>query len=156
SEVTIFADESTGDVLVIPIQSVVGNIKMGQKRKCFVIDADGQPQERDIVVGMNNDKVVEVSDGLKEGEKVVINPIPLLVGENAGLKAGVPQVKQQGEGGGGPEGGPGKKGKGKNAVKGAGNGPKAGASDETKAKWEKMTPEQPKANMEKFKNVGKG
>src|SRR5262249_38024421 len=90
SEVTIFADESTGDVLVIPIQSVVGNIKMGQKRKCFVIDADGQPQERDIVVGMNNDKVVEVSDGLKEGEKIVINPIPLLVGENAGLKAGVP------------------------------------------------------------------
>jgi multidrug efflux pump subunit AcrA (membrane-fusion protein) len=128
AEVTIFADESTGDVLTIPIQSVVGSIKMGQKRKCFVLDRDGQPQERNIVVGMNNDKVVEVVEGIKEGEKVVINPVPLLVGENAKLKAGVPQVKQQGEGGGGPEGKTGKKtGKKKPADF---KGPKDGADQE--------------------------
>jgi multidrug efflux pump subunit AcrA (membrane-fusion protein) len=151
AEVTIFADESTGNVLTIPIQSVVGNIKMGQRRKCFVVDGEGQPQERDIVVGMNNDKVVEVTEGLKEGEKIVINPIPLLVGENAQLKAGVPQIKQQGEGG-GPEGGK-KPGKGKGPGKGFGNGPKGfpGVTDEMKAKWEKMPPEQKKALIEKFK-----
>jgi multidrug resistance efflux pump len=135
AEVTIFADESTGDVLTIPIQSVVGTIKMGQKRKCFVLDADGQPRERAIVVGMNNDKVVEVVEGIKEGEKVVINPVPLLVGENAKLKAGVPQVKQQAEGG-GPESKQGKKtGKKK---PGDFKGPKDGADQE---QWKKKAQE---------------
>lgn len=152
AEVTIFADESTGNVLTVPIQSVVGSIKNGQKRKCFVVDADGQPQERDIVVGMNNDKVVEVSKGLEEGEKVVINPIPLLTGENSKLKAGVPQVKQQGEGGGGPDVGPGKKGKGKAKAP-----PKAVpvVTDEMKAKWNKLSPAEQKALIEKFKNMRK-
>ena len=54
------------------------------KRKCFVIDTDGQPVMRDIVVGMSNEQVAEIQPwddekqtGLKEGEKVVENPRPL-------------------------------------------------------------------------------
>jgi len=97
AEVTIYADQSDGDVLQIPIQSVVGSIQMGSKRKCFVIGPDRQPLERDIVVGMNNDKVVEVTEGLKEGEEVVMNPVPLLMGENSKLKPGVPPTRPQSE-----------------------------------------------------------
>jgi HlyD family secretion protein len=117
AEVTIFADEASGEVLAIPIQSVVGNIQMGQKRKCFVVGDDGQPRPRDIVVGMNNDTVVEVQEGLKEGEVVVMNPLPLLTGENSKLKPGVPQVREQSEDSGGA--GRGKKG-GKGGKKGGG------------------------------------
>jgi multidrug resistance efflux pump len=134
SEVTIFAYESPEEVLQIPIESVVGTILMGQKRKCFVIGADGQPQIRDIVVGKNNDKVVQVSEGLKEGEKVVINPIPLLVGEFGKLKAGVPQGKHHGEGG-GPEGAQGKKpGKKPGAFKGPKKNGGGGGQEEWKKK----------------------
>jgi hypothetical protein len=100
--------------------------------------------------------VVEVSEGLKEGEQVVINPVPLLVGENSKLKAGVPQIKQQGEGG-GPEGGSKKPGKGKGPAKGNGNAPKGVpvVTDEMKAKWEKLSPAEQKAWIEKFKNMKK-
>ena len=77
AEVTILA-EDIGEVLVIPIQSVVGNVAMGDKRKCFVLDAQGYPQERDIEVGKSNDKHVEVKSGIKEGEIVVMNPRVLL------------------------------------------------------------------------------
>src|SRR5205807_803018 len=78
AEVTISAEESSGPVKVVPVQSVVGTISMGAKRKCFVINREGQPELRDIVVGMSNERLVEVKDGLEEGEKVVENPRPLL------------------------------------------------------------------------------
>jgi multidrug efflux pump subunit AcrA (membrane-fusion protein) len=150
AEVTIYADESSGPVLQIPIQSVVGNIQMGSTRKCFVIGPDRQPVERAIVVGMNNDKVVEVVEGLKEGEEVVINPGPLLTGENSKLKPGVPPTRTQTEDS-GPAAGPGKKDAGKPAGKGpmgkgpgdAGGKPGAGpggASEDMKkkfAEWDK-------------------
>jgi HlyD family secretion protein len=85
AEVTITADETAEPVLSIPIQCVVGNISMGEKRKCFVLDADGIPHERDIVVGKSNVKMVEVLEGLKEREEVVLNPRPLL-GEKSDMK----------------------------------------------------------------------
>lgn len=94
AEVTIFADESPEPVLVIPIQSVVGTIAMGKQRKCFVLDAAGQPQERDILLGMCNEKMVEVQEGLAEGDKVVLNPRPLLVADKAHLKPSVPSGKR--------------------------------------------------------------
>jgi multidrug resistance efflux pump len=111
AEVTILADEGSDEVLTVPIQSVVGTIAMGAGRKCFVLDAKGEPQERDIVIGRSNEKMVEVTKGLSEGDKVVHNPRPLLVGENAKMRPGVEGTRRgaQGEGGGGGE----KKGKGR-------------------------------------------
>ncbi len=140
AEVSILADESSDSVLVIPIQSVVGSISMGSKRKCFVLDSDGYPKERDIVVGMSNDKVVEVRSGLEEGEKVVLNPRPLL-GDKSDLKVSVPPGKRGADfedgagggkkkgmkgkdGGGFPPGGPG--GQIPGGFNPGGNGPPAG------------------------------
>jgi HlyD family secretion protein len=87
AEVTIIAKATEKPVLVIPIQSVVGTISMGSTRKCFVLGSDGQPELRDIIVGMSNEQLVEVRPwdeatrtGLKEGERVVQNPAPLLQG----------------------------------------------------------------------------
>ena len=59
---------------VVPVQAVLGTISMGAERKCFVVDAEGQPELRDIVVGMSNERLVEVKSGLKEGDQVVLNP----------------------------------------------------------------------------------
>lgn len=76
--VTIIAYETPKPVLTIPVQAVVGSIGMGKKQKCFVIDEDGHPELRDIVVGMSNEQVVEVVSGLKEGERVALDPESLL------------------------------------------------------------------------------
>jgi hypothetical protein len=49
--------------------------------------------ERDIVVGMSNDRVVEVREGLNEGDQVVLNPKKL-----AGDKAKVREAKEGSDG----------------------------------------------------------
>jgi HlyD family secretion protein len=92
AEVTIIADESPNEVLSVPIQSVVGTISSGAKRQCFVLDEDDQPQLREIVVGMSNQRSVEVKSGIKEGERVVLNPMPLLP-EDTELKPGKSRSK---------------------------------------------------------------
>jgi HlyD family secretion protein len=117
AEVTILADATEEPVLQIPIQSIVGNVAMGADRKVFVLDAAGIPQERDVVVGKSNDKTVEIRSGLTEGEKVVLNPRPLLP-EKTDLKAGTPGTRRGWEG---DEGG-GKKGGGKKGGPGTGGG----------------------------------
>jgi multidrug efflux pump subunit AcrA (membrane-fusion protein) len=152
AEVTIFADESTGPVLTIPIESVVGNIDMDRNRKCFVIGPGGQPQERNIVVGMNNDKEVEVIEGLKEGEKVVLNPTSLLTGERSKMKAAVPQTKQEKEGMfGGPKKGKGPKGGGAPGQKGpkGPGGPPGNGGD--RQMWNNAAPGEKQAFEQKMK-----
>jgi HlyD family secretion protein len=83
AEVTIYADESPTDVMVVPVQAIAGTISLGAKPHCFVVRPDGQPERRDVVVGMSNQRLVEVKSGLEEGDKVVLNPAPLvaLLGE---------------------------------------------------------------------------
>jgi len=111
AEVTIFADESPTPVLVVPIQAVVGTISSGANRQVFVVDATGQTEPRDIVVGMSNERLVEVKSGLKEGEQVVQNPQSLL-SEDSDLKPGKVRSKNEddGQGSGDGEGKKGKKG----------------------------------------------
>ena len=87
AEVTIFADESPSAVLTIPVQAVLGTISMGAKRQCFVASANGRTEMRDIVVGMSNERFVEVKSGLTEGEKIVLDP-RTLVKEGSDLKPG--------------------------------------------------------------------
>jgi multidrug resistance efflux pump len=71
--VTITVADVLDHVLTVPVQGIVGSAEMGKKRKCFVVTPDG-PVERDIVVGMSNEKMAEIRDGLKEGDEVVLNP----------------------------------------------------------------------------------
>jgi multidrug resistance efflux pump len=94
AEVTIYADESPNEVLVVPVQTVIGTISTGAKRQCFVLDAKGQPELREIIVGMSNQRLVEVKSGLKEGDRVVANPVPLLP-EDSDLKPGKSKSKTE-------------------------------------------------------------
>jgi len=81
AEVTIYADESDNEVMVIPVQAIVGTVSLGAKPKCFVLGTDGQPEPREIVVGMSNQRLAEVKSGINEGDKVVFNPASLMGGD---------------------------------------------------------------------------
>ena len=60
-------------VLVIPVDAVLGPIKAGLPAVCSVVGAHSQIEEREIVVGLSNDTLVEVRTGLTAGEKVLRN-----------------------------------------------------------------------------------
>jgi hypothetical protein len=126
AEVTITADETSEPVLIVPIQAVLGNLAMGEKRKCYVLDANNYPHLRDIVVGKSSDKFAEIKEGLQQGDRVALNTTPLTP-ERSGLKPGTPSTRRGAE----AEDGEGKKGGKKKDGKGAGKGgsfqPKGGA-----------------------------
>jgi multidrug efflux pump subunit AcrA (membrane-fusion protein) len=126
AEVTIHVD-GVKNILTVPIQSIVGGAEMGGRRSVYV-KTDTGFDERRVVLGLYNEKMVEVREGLKEGDQVVINP-KVLLGENRaktrseGDDHGGGDDKSEGKGKRrGPEGG-GKYGDGP----GAGGGPE-GAS----------------------------
>src|SRR5207302_2004618 len=86
AEVTIIIADSLKDVLVVPVQAVIGGSEMGSKRSIVVMTPDG-PRERKIVIGGSNEKLAEVKEyevkdgeetGLKEGDTIVLNPKSVL------------------------------------------------------------------------------
>lgn len=101
AEVTITIEDLTEEVLTIPVQAVVGGTELGESRKCFVM-TDAGPVERAIKLGLSNERVVEIREGLREGEQVVVNP-RALVGDK--LKT---RDQRGGEGKGESKGGRGK------------------------------------------------
>ncbi len=120
AEVTIFAYESPEPVLAIPLQAVVGNIRMGANRKCFVVDEDGYAELRDIEIGLSNEIMVEVKSGLKEGETIALDPGSLLPADSdlKPTRARMPKGEQKKRGG--------EKQKGKSKSNGNPNNPKFG------------------------------
>jgi len=126
SEVTITVADALEHVLTVPITAIIGSGEMGATRKIFVMTGQG-PVEREIVVGMSNDKGdAEIRSGLTEGEEVVANP-KVLVPDSVKTREAGEYSKKDTNGGdsGGKEG----KGMGKGGTPGAapsGKGP-AGA-----------------------------
>jgi RND family efflux transporter MFP subunit len=78
AEVTILTDGQSENVLTVPVQAIITTTDLGQYRKCFVKLPTGETEERQIEVGLANEKMAEIKSGLKEGEKVVLNPKVLL------------------------------------------------------------------------------
>lgn len=81
AEVTIHVDDVRSQVLTIPLQSVIGGTEMGATRKIFV-KANGGYEEREVKLGLANERMVEVTEGLSEGDEVVINP-KVILGDKA-------------------------------------------------------------------------
>jgi multidrug resistance efflux pump len=103
AEVTIYADESDNEVMVIPVQAIVGTVSLGAKPRCFVLGKDGQPEPREIVVGMSNQRLAEVKSGINVGDKVVFNPASLM-GEDGETKPGKDEDDPRKAGGEGSDG----------------------------------------------------
>jgi HlyD family secretion protein len=70
------------DVLTVPIQAI---IQRGEATWCFVRE-EGKIVRRDVRLGRSNDKHVEVQQGLRDGDRVVLNPAVLL--DDSSLPAG--------------------------------------------------------------------
>lgn len=81
AEVTIKVDAAEEPVLAVPLQAVIGGAEFGPKRFVYVSTSKG-PELRDVMLGAFNDKMVEIREGLQEGERVVLNP-KILVGDKA-------------------------------------------------------------------------
>jgi hypothetical protein len=135
AEVNIQVDPPSEAMLTVPLQAVFGGAEDGSKRKVFVSTPAG-PQEREVTLGLFNEKMVEVKEGLAEGDQVVLNPKVILgdkakthdeiVNSSSGRRGG-PGMGKGGKGGkggasrgkGGNKGGSGNKGGGNG---GSGNG----------------------------------
>ena len=77
AEVTIHVDAAKEQVLAVPLQAVIGGAELGVKREVFVRTPTGY-DKREVTLGLYNEKMVEVRDGLHDGDEVVINPKVLL------------------------------------------------------------------------------
>jgi multidrug resistance efflux pump len=128
AEVTVQVDPADTKVLTVPIQAIVGGAELGTKRKLFVMNGT-IPEEREVELGLFNDKMVEVRNGINAGDQVVLNP-KVIVGDKA-------KTRDEAEAPRGPRGGgTGKDGKGEKKSKG-GKGPGGAAGG---------APQQPKTN----------
>ena len=70
AEVEILIGNLT-DALSLPVVAV---LEHGRKYYCWVKNADGSTERRELTLGLSNDEFVEVKQGLKDGEEVVLNP----------------------------------------------------------------------------------
>ena len=61
---------SLDDVLSVPVQAVV---EQGDNFYSWAQTKEG-PERRPVVLGLTNDKMIEIKDGLAEGEQVILNP----------------------------------------------------------------------------------
>jgi len=91
SEVTIFTDEHVENVLSLPLQAVFPTATRG-KYRCYVMNAKGEPEGRDITIGLSDEKVVEIKDGVNEDEIVVQNPLTVMTEEEKAQAIAAPPV----------------------------------------------------------------
>ena len=76
------------DVVYAPVQAVS---PYDSKRVCYVANG-GKPERRVVEIGEFNDEFVEIKNGLKEGEKVLLRPAESSPQENTGDKKELPST----------------------------------------------------------------
>jgi len=110
AEVTIQIEPPKEPVLAVPIQAIVGGTEGGTKRRVYVLTDTG-PQEREIVIGLFNEKMAEVKEGINLDDLVVLNP-KVILGDKAKTRDEAdPTGGRRGGPGGAPGGAGGEKGK---------------------------------------------
>lgn len=72
--------ERVRNVLTVPVQAIV---QIGNDTWVYVGDSGGV-EKRPVTIGKTNEKFIVVSDGLKSGDRVVLNPMALVQTENSG------------------------------------------------------------------------
>lgn len=114
---TIFTDDKAEHVLAVPVQAVLSSPERGAKPRVYVLTPNG-PEIREVKLGYSDDKLVQIVEGVSEGDEVVLNPRVLL---NDKDKRSGGKEDEKGQQGGDKSGGkPG--GKGKPGEEGAGAG----------------------------------
>lgn len=101
--VKIYTETKAENVLIIPTQSVIGNPTSGFF--VYVKEGEKKPIKKQIQLGMNNEKMVEVKEGLSEGDEVILNIRDLEVKSDKGPESSQGKGKEK-KNGGRPEGAP--------------------------------------------------
>ena len=70
------------NVLTVPVSAVV---EKDGKFFAWVKDKLGRPHRRPLLLGQTNDKVIQVTDGLKENDEVILNPRAVIAEAQEGL-----------------------------------------------------------------------
>ncbi len=52
----------------MPVTAVLGRVEQG---KVWVVGTDGEPEERAVTLGLTDGSVVQVTEGLAEGDEVL-------------------------------------------------------------------------------------
>ncbi|MCK4625267.1 MAG: efflux RND transporter periplasmic adaptor subunit [Phycisphaerae bacterium] len=80
--------EQHANSLYVPVQSIV---RVGGKTVAYVQTPDG-PKRREVKVGLDNNRVIRIIEGLKDGELVLLAPplAPSAVADEGGQQAGKP------------------------------------------------------------------
>ena len=96
AEVTIHVDKTLENIVAIPVQAIIGGAESGRNRKVFVMTSGG-PEEREVQIGLANEKMAEVRSGLQVGDQVVVNPKAIL-GNAAKTREDTPAQGTKGQG----------------------------------------------------------
>jgi len=83
---TIIVDEKS-DALVVPLRAVH---RAGREQVVDVVGEDGKPVQRPVKTGVQNEQVVEITDGLQEGDQVMITGTTTRAPSTGGPGAGLP------------------------------------------------------------------
>jgi len=75
ASVDITCIEAT-DVITIPIQALI-QAKQSDVPYVAVLNASGQPEKREVVLGLQTSTLIEIKSGLTAGDRVVTNPYTL-------------------------------------------------------------------------------
>jgi multidrug resistance efflux pump len=73
ADVTILSGQPLENVLAVPTEAMTIPPKAGEKSKLYVLTPNG-PEEREVTVGLASDSLVQVKNGVEDGEEVVLNP----------------------------------------------------------------------------------
>ncbi len=87
AELRIIVQQRAEDVLQIPVQSV---LSLGGQYFTYALTPEGG-ERRALKVGDSNDEFMEVLDGVREGEKVIMNPRTHFADEIAELEDNIMQ-----------------------------------------------------------------
>ena len=72
--------ERVKNVLTVPVQAIV---QVGEENWVYV-GSSSEVEKRPVTVGKTNEKFIEIREGLKAGERVVLNPMTLVRSEDGG------------------------------------------------------------------------
>jgi multidrug efflux pump subunit AcrA (membrane-fusion protein) len=63
------SEARNGDFLLAPKDAVFGE---GTERHVFVARTKGKPEKRMVTTGANDGRMIEITEGLSEGEKILL------------------------------------------------------------------------------------
>lgn len=66
-----FINAQARDALLVPVTALQSS---GPKTTVQVVGSDGQPQPREVTVGVSNRVQAQITDGLEEGDRIVSSP----------------------------------------------------------------------------------